>query len=239
MSGIHTLLIDADDTLWENNIYYERCSQALVEQLAPLGIAADDVMRAIRRHKLEVIPDYGYGPRGYIEALGRSALQLAQEKGLAIGPDFLERSRSCGAMMLHPPLELLPGVRESLRTLAASYRLVLVTKGDNELQRRKLERSGLAEHFEGVYVLEEKDLAAYQRVAADLGTDPGSICMVGNSPKSDINPAIEAGMWAVLIEHPHTWEAEQEAVVISPRMFRCNSFGELPDCLRSMAQFST
>jgi len=230
---VATLLIDADDTLWESNIYYQLCSARLEEWLVGLGVERSEVAPAIAVFEQQVLATFGYSPHGYIEALALTASHLAERHGIPVGEDLIAQARAWGQPMLNPPIVLLPEVRETLALLSARHRLLLVTKGDQVLQRRKLERSGVQEYFARVVVLEEKDSAAYQRIVASEQLDPNDTFMVGNSPKSDINPAVAAGLRAVYIPHDHTWTAECEELVHSPRVETLERFSQLPAYLEA------
>lgn len=114
------------------------------------------------------------------------------------------------------PIELLPGIAETLQYLAGRHRLQLMTKGDYAEQTRKLTRSGLAAWFEQVHVVPEKDEAVYRERLQQLDTAPERCWMVGNSPRSDVNPALAAGLNAVFIPHPWTWVLEHDEIVACP-----------------------
>jgi len=107
---------------------------------------------------------------------------------------------------------LLPDVEPTLVELAARHHLTLFTKGNAREQLQKLERSGLRRHFSHVEVPHEKDEAAYRRLVEAAALDRARTFMIGNSPRSDINPALRAGLRAVFIPHPHTWELEHEEI---------------------------
>ncbi|MHB9032442.1 MAG: HAD family hydrolase [Anaerolineae bacterium] len=231
-----TILIDADDTLWESNIYYQRCSANLEEWLSGFGITREAVAATIAHYDQEVIKDFGYSPLGYIEALARTTTTLLGQAGLEVTEEHLSKTRSFGEPMLHPPIELMPKVESTLAILAKCYRLVLVTKGDRVLQQRKLERSGLSAYFQQVYILDEKDAASYRRILELEQTDPALTFMVGNSPKSDINPAVAAGLRAVYIPHDHTWTAEHEDIPESPRIAILDAFADLPAYFETISQ---
>jgi putative hydrolase of the HAD superfamily len=170
---------------------------------------------------------FGYSPRGYIEALALATRQLALDNNLAVTPELLAKARSFGSQMLHPPMVLLPGVCDTLTTLKGSNHLILVTKGDQDLQCKKLDRSGLRAHFKEVYVLREKDKVGYLELVRREGLDPANTWMIGNSPKSDINPAIEAGLRAIFIPHASSWSAECVAILPSTRVTTLPSFADL------------
>jgi putative hydrolase of the HAD superfamily len=127
------------------------------------------------------------------------------------------------------PMALLPGVAETLATLATRHRLVLLTKGDPDDQHDKIERSGLAPHFGAIDVVREKDVVAYRDVTERHGVDPAETWMIGNSPKSDVLPALANGWGAVFIPHPATWVLELEPLPeqLQGRFVRLERFDEL------------
>lgn len=199
------LLIDADDTLWENNIYFEQAIHDFIaflnhSQLAPAAVrvALDDVERLM-----------GYGSVNFTRSLEETYRRLAEKDP---HDEDLRRVRAFGERIRAQPLTLLPGVRETLDYLAPRHDLSLLTKGDAEEQRLKVDRSGIAGLFRQVVIVPEKDTATYHRVVRELRIDPAQAWMVGNSPRSDINPALAAGLNAVYIPHPHTWHFEHEEV---------------------------
>ncbi len=198
-------LIDADDTLWENNIYFEQAIHAFItflnhSRLAPAEVRAilDDVERLM-----------GYGSANFTRSLVETYRRLA-EKDLQDAD--VQQVRQFGEQIRSHPLQLLEGVQETLDYLSSRHDLVLLTKGDNEEQKLKVERSGIAECFRQVVVVPEKDVAIYRKVVSELQVAPQQTWMVGNSPRSDINPALAAGLNAVYIPHPHTWRLEHEEI---------------------------
>lgn len=222
-----TLLIDADDTLWENNIYYLRCTARFASLMESLGLDGQRARRLLEAAEREVIPTMGYGPEGYIQAVGLAYERLAKEADLTPDPACARKARACAEAILDAPMVLLEDVEYVLRALRPTSRLVLVTKGDAHHQSRKLQRSGLSPLFDATYILEEKDAEAYRRILRELALDRESTWMVGNSPRSDINPAVEAGLGAVLIPHDHTWTAEVERLERPEVVITLNGFCDL------------
>jgi putative hydrolase of the HAD superfamily len=201
------LLIDADDTLWENNIYFEQAIHAFItflnhSQLTPGEVRAvlDDVERLM-----------GYGSANFTRSLVETYRRLAERLP---SDEDVQQVRQFGEQLRSHPLQLLDGVKETLDYLSARHDLVLLTKGDVEEQKLKVERSGIEQSFRQVMIVPEKDVATYHRVVGELQVDPQQTWMVGNSPRSDINPALAAGLNAVYIPHPHTWSLEHEEVNI-------------------------
>jgi putative hydrolase of the HAD superfamily len=135
---------------------------------------------------------------------------------------------SLAERILVQPLEVIDGVEETLAELAGRHDLTLFTKGHPEEQRMKVDRSGLGRYFAHTAIVKEKDAPAYRRLVEDRGFRPAETWMIGNSPKSDINPALEAGLNAVLVPHPHTWVLEHQDLREGGERLRIvANFGEL------------
>jgi putative hydrolase of the HAD superfamily len=208
-AGGFNLIFDADDTLWDSNIHFLEAEAAFLQALRRAGIEDHVEIRAsIRRHELGIIAEVGYGRRPYAIALHRAAVELLpahHHRPIRVEIEQIGRN------LLSRHCELLPGVEPTLRELARRHRLLLFTKGQPEEQIGKLERSGLRSLFSRIGIPIEKDATAYRLLIAQVGLDPARTVMIGNSPRSDINPALKAGLCAaVYIPHPHTWELEHE-----------------------------
>jgi putative hydrolase of the HAD superfamily len=151
----------------------------------------------------------GYGSVNFTKSLVETYRRLVEKD---LQDEDVEQVRRFGEQIRSQPLQLLEGVRETLDYLSTRHDLVLLTKGDVEEQKLKVERSGIEECFRQVVIVQEKDVATYHHVVSELKLDPKRTWMVGNSPRSDINPALAAGLNAVFIPHPHTWHLEHEEV---------------------------
>lgn len=211
------LLLDADDTLWENNVYFEQAIEQFVGYVDHPTLTSGEVRAALDEVEARNIKLRGYGTDNFarnlvetFELLRRKRASDAERRHLC---GLTDRIRNC-------PIELIEDVSETLDQLARRYRLGLVTKGDEQEQRSKLDRSGLRRHFDFVRFAPEKDAACYRDVIRETGADPASTWMVGNSPKSDINPALEAGLGAVLIPNGNTWSLEMQALPERHARFR-------------------
>lgn len=205
-----TLLLDADDTLWENNIYFERAIAAFYALAAPEGGDCVAMRARINQEERCVIAEYGYGLESFRLALSRAFQALKPERWNAAAESAVSE---LAAKIATEPIEFVPGALETLRYLAPRHRLVLMTKGDYAEQMRKVALSGIATLFQQVHVVAEKNEQAYRDRLPGLGAPPQACWMIGNSPKSDINPALAAGLNAVFVPHPHTWVLEQDEIV--------------------------
>jgi putative hydrolase of the HAD superfamily len=202
-----TLLIDADDTLWENNIYFERAIASFISFLNHQQYSPAQVRETLNDVERECIISHGYGLRSFSRALVRTFERLAVEP---ITPPLHQTIQGFANAIAGHPLETLPEVPETLRYLSQRHRLILMTKGEKNEQSGKVERSGLKLYFSAVEIVAEKNVPTYQSVITKYSLPSDSTWMVGNSPRSDINPALAAGINAVFIPHGDTWILEHE-----------------------------
>jgi putative hydrolase of the HAD superfamily len=207
--GAQTLLIDADDTLWENNIYFERAIASFISLLNHPEYSPEQVRGVLNDVERECIVSHGYGLHSFTHALIETFERLVVEPR----PPALHQTISGFAHTIaQHPLEILPGVPETLRYLRGRHHLILMTKGAVAEQAGKVERSGLKEYFSAVEIVAEKHATTYRALVSKYGLSSDSTWMIGNSPKSDINPALAAGLNAVFVPHGNTWILEHEEV---------------------------
>ena len=201
------LIFDADDTLWENNIYFERAFEEFAGFLAHSSLTPEQVREVLDEIEIANNRIHGYGTLNFARNLRETYLHLAErevsEQDLQTVIGFAER-------ILESPMEVIDGVPETLEYLAPRHDLTLFTKGHPEEQRFKIDRSGLGRFFGHTAIVKEKDAAAYHALAGERDMLPELAWMIGNSPKSDITPAIEAGLNAVFVPHSHTWVLEKQ-----------------------------
>ena len=201
------LIFDADDTLWENNIYFESAFDDFVEFLAHSSLTPTQVRDVLNEIELVNSKIHGYGSRNFGRNLQQAYQHLAERE---IRPHDLEHVMSLAERILQQPIELIEGVEETLEALAPRHKLALFTKGHPDEQCMKVDRSGLGRHFSCTAIVKEKDSMAYSRLIAENAFSAAKTWMIGNSPKSDINPALEAGLGAVLVPHARTWVLEHQ-----------------------------
>jgi putative hydrolase of the HAD superfamily len=203
----HFLLIDADDTLWENNIYFERAFDEFAGFLDHSSMTPREVREVLDQIEEANNKIHGYGSANFARNLRQCYQRLAErevrEEDLRTAMRFAERILEC-------PMEVIEGVPETLEYLSLRHDLTLFTKGHTEEQKLKIGRSGLGVFFGHTAIVKEKDATAYRRLVEERGLDPERTWMIGNSPKSDINPALEAGLNAVFVPHAHTWILEKQ-----------------------------
>jgi putative hydrolase of the HAD superfamily len=222
-----TLLIDADDTLWENNVYFERAIAAFISFLNHHEYTPAEVRLALNAVERETILAHGYGLPSFTRSLVTCFERLSPEP---MNEEKRQRVIGFARSIAEQEIELLPQVEETLRDLASRHRIILMTKGDQAEQADKVRRSGLAAYFSAVEIVTEKDPATYKAVIARHQLAPHSSWMVGNSPKSDINPALAAGLHAVFLFHKHTWILEHATLSAAPEgqyLFEVDAFAKL------------
>ena len=202
--SITTIGLDADDTLWHNETLFRLTHARFVELLAEHGEEAviEAQLAETEKRNLRL---YGYGVKGFTLSMIETAMELT---GGEAPPSVVREILAAGREMLAHPVETLPGVDEALAALSEQYRLVLITKGDLMDQERKVAASGLGDLFAAVEIVSEKDRGTYDRVFARHGTGAEEAVMAGNSMKSDVLPALEAGAFAVHIPYAVTWAHE-------------------------------
>lgn len=230
--SLTTIGFDADDTLWENEHFYKLTEARFADMLAghadPAAIAGG-LLAAERRN----LQHYGFGIKGFTLSMIETAVELTRG---AVPASVIGEILAIGREMLGHPVHTLPHVRATLERLAGRYRLLLVTKGDLFDQERKLAQSGLGELFDAVEIVSDKTTATYQRIFTRHGDGPARAMMVGNSLKSDVVPAIEAGAWGIYVPHALGWALEHaDEPVGAPRFRRLAHLGELDALLGELA----
>jgi putative hydrolase of the HAD superfamily len=229
MRRFDVVALDADDTLWHNESIFEATTS---QYHALLARYHDASFIAERLHETEMrnLRHFGYGVKGFTLSMIETAIELTE--GRVSGAE-IQRIVDLGRAMLSAPVELLDGVAETVASLASDHRLVLLTKGDLLDQESKLARSGLGEKFHAVEIVSEKNAHTYARVMKRLDVVPARFVMVGNSLKSDVLPAIEAGGAAVHVPYHLTWQHERvpEEALVGKEFARLGSIRELPEWL--------
>ena len=204
-----TILIDADDTLWENNVYFEQTIEEFLTLLEPFGYPREYARHILNETERRNIRQHGYGVRSFGRSLEETYMKLA---GHQAERSTVENIHLRVQELERTPPNIMDGVLETLDYLAARHRLILFTKGEAAEQAAKVERSGLQIHFDAIEIVPEKDVATYRALVNRHHVVKSRGWMVGNSPRSDINLALEAGLNAVFIPHHATWALEQEEV---------------------------
>ena len=228
MTMITTVALDADDTLWHNESIFHLTQDQYVDLLKDYG-EPNHMKARLLEVEIKNLRLYGYGVKSFTLSMIETAIDLTRG---AVPAKTIAAIMDLGRAMLEHPVEPLPGVAETLAALKDGYRLVMVTKGDLMNQEQKLARSGLGDYFHAIEIVSEKDTNTYRRVVARQGVPAEEAVMIGNSMKSDVLPALEAGLWGIHIPYHITWAHEHaEPPADSPRFAKLETIAELPDWL--------
>lgn len=232
MAPFDVVAFDADDTLWHSEDSFQATEATFLELIRPYIPDSVDVRSALIATERANLPVYGYGVKAFGLSMMEAALTLSQGR---LPNDVLSRVLDIIRDMLMAPARLLDHVPEVLGTVASSFPLVLVTKGDLVHQRRKLTTSGLEYLFQQVEIVLEKDVPTYQRVFDEVGVAPDRVCMVGNSIKSDVLPVLELGGFGVHVPYPMLWELERvETLPVNERFVELENLRQLPEWIEKM-----
>jgi putative hydrolase of the HAD superfamily len=221
-----TIAFDADDTLWHNERFF-RAVTAEFETLLSSHCDPENLSVRLNAAEKRNLRIYGYGIKGFTLSLIETAIEVGGDK---LPVSVIEQILTMGRDMLDHPIELLPHVETVLPALAEDFELLVITKGDLLHQETKIAQSGLGHLFNAVEIVSEKTAETYQHIFARYDTP--RIMMVGNSLKSDVIPAIEAGAWGVWLSQNLTWDFEHSSPPIDqPKYCEIHDFSELPGLL--------
>jgi putative hydrolase of the HAD superfamily len=226
-SDDQVLIFDADDTLWENNVLFERVIEDFLTWLENPTMRRAEVRAVLDDIEAANAVSHGYGAKMLLRSLHDCFERIAERPA---GAEERSAIDGLAAALIDHKVELIPGVADTLARLGERHSLLLLTKGDAEEQRRKLDASELAHHFEHVHIVAEKSMDTYTGLIERHGLVTADTWMIGNSPKSDVRPARAAGMNAVFIPNQHTWVLEHDEVDhTDERILTLRAF---PDLLR-------
>jgi putative hydrolase of the HAD superfamily len=225
ISERQNLIVDADDTLWENNIYFESAFDDFCDFLAHSTLTPVEVRGVLDEIEIVNSKAHGYGTANFARNLTECYHKLVERQ---VSAEDVPRIMSFTGQILDHPIEIIPGVAETLEYLSGRHSLTLFTKGDPEEQKLKLDRSGLGIYFGHTAIVREKDARSYAALIRERALDAANTWMIGNSPKSDVNAALEAGIHAVFVPHERTWTLERAELREGPgRLIQVTKFEEL------------
>ena len=232
--NIDILIFDADDTLWENNVYYVRATDSLFELAANSSVSRIEIEKEFYSLEHKMVSQLGYGSSVFIRILRKFFIEFGGfPKTEFITDRFEQIITEFESRWDKKPL-LFPGVEECLSVLNGQYKHYILTKGNYDEQLKKIHLSGLLKYFEGYFIEPEKNLATLERILQQQKWNRERVCMIGNSPKSDINPALQLGLYAIFIPYAHTWKLDNENVLSGYTTLRiAEKFSDLSDLLLS------
>lgn len=225
--NIKIIAFDADDTLWSNEPFFQEVERRYTELLKPYG-TPKEISSELFQTEMRNLKDLGYGAKAFTISMIETALRISRH---TISADDTHRIIDLGKSLLQMPIELLPGVKETLEALKekGNYKLVVATKGDLLDQENKLERSGLASYFDHVEVMSDKTEKEYTRLLNRLQIAPEEFAMVGNSLKSDIQPVLSLGGYGVHIPFEVMWKHEVVDTFTHDHLTQVHGFTHLSD----------
>lgn len=230
-SQFDVILVDADDTLWENYQYFENARETFLNFMEKQDFDREKVNYYLNHFDTKRLEDIGFGSNGFKKAMEFTIKHFYRQRKM----DFSEKEEkllnSIKDYIYNQPSIPYPGVKETLEYLKKRYNLILLTKGEEKEQLNKVKRSGLSSYFKASIVLNDKTEKHYKDLIVNLKLNPERTVMVGNSPKSDINPAVKSGMFGILIEKDKQWEYEEEELIRSNKIITVRSFKELTKIL--------
>ena len=210
------IAFDADDTLWNNELYFQETEKKFCELLEDF-LPQHAVSRELLQTEIKNISLYGYGIKAFMLSMVETAIRITDKN---IKAETIEKIISFGQELLEKPVRLIDGVEDVLKSLKAKYRLVLATKGDLLDQERKLKKSGLVNFFHHIEIMSEKREADYQKLIRHLDIKPNELMMIGNSLKSDILPVLNIGGLGIHIPYHVMWTHEKVETAIDHQNFR-------------------
>jgi putative hydrolase of the HAD superfamily len=213
---IKIIAFDADDTLWDNELYFQETEEKFCELLEDF-LPQHTVSRELLQTEIKNIALYGYGIKAFMLSMIETAIRVTDKN---IKAETIEKIIRFGQELLEKPVLLIDGVEEVLKSLKTKYRLVMATKGDLLDQERKLKKSGLAELFHHIEIMSEKKESDFQKLIRHLDIKPNEFMMIGNSIKSDILPVLNIGGHGVHIPYHVTWAHEKVETTIDHPNFR-------------------
>lgn len=229
--ALTTVAFDADDTLWDNERFFQ-LTQAHFADLLSDYTDKSDLMRRLVAAERRNLGHYGFGIKGFTLSMIETALEVTDNK---VSGRVIAELLDAGREMLRHPVDLLPHARAAVEAAKETHRILLITKGDLLDQERKLAQSGLGDLFDAVEIVSDKNIHGYTDIFARYGDGPDRGMMVGNSMKSDVLPMIGAGGWGTFVPHGLEWELEKAPEPTgSARYTRIDNLGGLANLLREI-----
>lgn len=208
------ILIDFDDTLVETTVYFNQAKDSFAGIMSSLGFPVQEALATLNRFDIRNVKLCGgFLKECFPRALGETYEAYCRAYGRGIKQTLKKEIEELGWQVFSQPVEPVKNAAEVLEKLSGRFPLYLTTRGDPELQRERIAQSGLSRWFKRIYILAEKNEKTYRGIAFEQQISPPLSWVVGNSMKSDVNPALRAGFRSIYIHHPHTWDYEDELPV--------------------------
>lgn len=188
------VIFDGDDTLWDTMPLYTDAKQQFFERMGGLGFSRQEVEQCFEEIDVRNVEQFGFSRNRFPSSMVQAYRELCQRHGQRVEPALESNYKQIGEEVFERPVTVFSEAKDVLSMLGREFLLVLATKGDSDIQLRRIEQSGLAQHFHYAYVLPQKAPADYTRIVSEQNLSLDASWSVGNSIRSDINPAIEIGL---------------------------------------------
>jgi len=226
------VLVDFDDTLVETAPAFQNARRTLFQQLVEEGFSREDSYRV---HHQEVDPEllgiYGMGPFRMERSFRETYLRLCEEQDRAPNPELTDRYGALGRDFMGKP-KVMEGSLEALERLAAHVPTVLFSQAaQKEYQMGRIRDSRVTRILdeERIRITDRKTPQTFQEALHHFGVlDAAHATMIGNSLRSDINPALSVGAGAILVEPYEMWHYDNVPPV-SDDFLRFSAFPEAVD----------
>lgn len=226
---IEAIGFDADDTLWHNEILYHQAKEEISQILSGYQ-EPQYVHKVLEETEVVNISYFGYGIKSFTLSMIETATKISDGRASS---NEIDKILAIAKRMLSAPVDLVEGVESTLASLSEKFILMLITKGDQFEQERKINISGIANYFRYRDIVGEKSPSSYRRILEKYNLLPTHFLMVGNSLRSDIIPVLKIGGYAVHIPNDQTWfheNADQEEIG-DHEYIELERIGQLPEYL--------
>jgi putative hydrolase of the HAD superfamily len=226
------LIFDGDETLWSTMPLYSEAKAKFARLMRRhVGTPCSTAIETLEVLDRENVKRFGFSARRFPTSMAEGYVCLAESTGQRPDPDLRIRVQAVGASVFQLPARRIKGTNRVLSLLRAhGFAMVLCTKGDDDVQRSRICASGVSRFFDKVYVVPQKSEREFIEILKEQHVDPTEACSIGDSARSDINPALGLGMSAVWIQKD-TWSFEAECVLSTPRLNVIADLRDLPDTI--------
>lgn len=227
-SSATTVIFDADDTLWETQPLYTKAKEEFCKEMHRVGFPRDEVQKRFESIDHANVLKFGFSKQRFPQSMRDTYQVLCSAYTRTFDRAMALRVISIGEAVFEESPNIFPGVDEVLSELRAYHvRLLLATKGDEDVQMQRVKSSRLHPYFDRVVILAEKGVKEFQWIVAEEAIDVSRGWSVGNSTRSDIKPALAVGLHAILIPYK-TWIYEDDELPVDPHFHKVESLTEVP-----------